>query len=392
MSDALRSFDDAGTCVGVQAQAAAHPVAVLHVFRYFRPDFTGDGLYFEKLIPKLARQGVRNEVIAAVTRATPDAPPADGVRLFGRGGNTYFNLAMMVWFVGNAWRFDVVHLHSAIDRMFAYHIVARLSGCRIVQSCTLDDSLRSVVQGYSAPYRWIVRRLCGLIDDVVAISPRLHAESLAAAPESRVHFIPQGVAIPHLDAEQPGTPLRETLGVAPDDTLLLFVGGICPRKDARFLVENHPAELGRVHLVLVGPSLDDAYFARLRSAIAASSAADRIHLTGYMEDPAPAYRAADAFVFASHSEGCPNVLLEAMAHGVPAIARRLPGTTDTVVDHGRTGILFDTAAEYATAVRRLAADPAEREAMGAAAHAKVCSTYDMDAIAVRYAALYRQAA
>lgn len=390
MSEVLHSLNHADARAGTAARAVGRSVRVLHVFRYFRPDFTGDGLYFEKLFPRLAREGVENQVAVAVTRPAPGVPPTEGVRLFGRGGNSYFNLSLLLWFAANAWRFDVVHLHSAVDRAFAYHIIARLSGCRIVQSCTLDDSLGSVVRGYSPPYRWLVRRLCGLIDDVVAISPRLLADTLAAAPKGRVHFIPQGVAIPHLDVPQPGSSLRETLGVGADDTLLLFVGGICPRKDARFLVENHPAELGGLHLVLVGPSLDDTYFAGLRAAIAGSHAASRIHLTGYMEDPAPAYRAADAFVFASHSEGCPNVLLEAMAHGLPAVARHLPGTTDTVVEHGRTGILFETAEEYDAAVRRLAADPAERQAMGAAAHASICSTYEMDAIAARYAALYRQ--
>lgn len=167
------------------------------------------------------------------------------------------------------------------------------------------------------------------------------------------------------------------------------MGGLCARKDARFLIENHPAELGRVHLALVGPAIEAGYLSVLRAAVAASPAGGRIHIAGYMEDPSAAYRAADAFVFASHVEGCPNVLLEAMAYGLPAVARRLSGTTDHIVEHGRNGFLFDTAGEYAEAVRRLAGDPVERGAMGDAARATICARFEMEGIAGRYAELYR---
>ena len=370
------------------APAVGQPVEVLHLFKYFRPDFTGDGLYLEKLLPLLEHQGVRNDVAAVVTR--PGGTPSRARRYrSGRPGG--FNPLMLLWFLANAWRYDVVHFHAAIDRHFLYHLIAWTFRCRIVQSCTLEDGLDMLVHGYRPRFRAIVRRLCGLIDDVVAISPALYEDTLRVAPAPRVHFIPQGVSLPSRDALLRDA-ARAQYGFAPSDTVALFVGGLCPRKDVRFLVDNHPAELDSLHLILVGPDLDGPYVAALRAAIAASSAAPRIRIAGYMEDPSAAYRAADMFVFASHKEGCPNVVLEAMAYGLPVISRHLPDTTDALIDDGRTGLLFRTQAEYADAVRRLTADPAARQALGEAGHAAVSTAYDLQTIATRYATLYRKAA
>ena len=384
MSESLARYEPAP----VQAASGrlAAPIRVLHLFKYFRPDFTGDGLYFEKMFPHLARHGIHNAVAADRTRRPPGAI-GNGVRLFGAGRIGLFNPRMLVWVAANAWRFDVVHFHSAVDRHFLYHLIARLSGARVVQSCTLDDGMGSVIDGYRPRHRGLVRRLCRLIDDVVAISPGLYADSLAVMRQGRVHLIPQGVAaIDPTPALRAAARLR--FGFARSDTLLLFVGGLCARKDVRFLVRNHPPELGRLHLLLVGPVLDDAYAAALAHEIAASPAAGRIHLHGYMDDPSPAYAAADIFVFASRSEGFGNVLLEAMAHALPVVARRLPGITDSFIQHGATGVLFDTAAEYASAVRRLVAHPAERRALGAAARRSACTQFDLPSIASRYAGLY----
>ena len=49
----------------------------------------------------------------------------------------------------------------------------------------------------------------------------------------------------------------------------------------------------------------------------------------------------DVFAFTSHFEGCPNALLEAMMAGAVPVSWRLPGITDFLIDHGRTGFLCD---------------------------------------------------
>lgn len=375
------------------AYAAVWPAkrSVLHVFSYFRPDFTGEGLYLEKLSPHLASLGIASSVVA--TRTAPGQvaqyPEALGSpRLFGQPEGSV-GVPVLAWLAVHAREYDVVHFHASVERYFLCHAVARLSGCRVVQSATLDDGLGTLVAGYRHAYRWLVRRLCRLIDVSVAISPRLYDDSLSVLPKGRVSLIPQGVAMPQFGPAARGQ-ARERWGYGPDDIVLLYVGGLCARKDVRFLVDHLPSSPPGVtlRLLLVGPELDVHYPRELRAAIAASPAADRITLEGYLDDPAPAYCAADAFVFASRQEGFGNVLLEAMAFGLPVISRRLPGVTDGFIDDGVTGLLFDTAEQFREHVASVATRPKLRRRLGGAARRAVALSHDLRATAIRYAAVY----
>jgi glycosyltransferase involved in cell wall biosynthesis len=58
-----------------------------------------------------------------------------------------------------------------------------------------------------------------------------------------------------------------------------------------------------------------------------------VSLAGYQDDVAAYYSIANTFVLPSHSEGCPNVLLEAMAAGLPVIATLVGGVPEFVNDH-----------------------------------------------------------
>nr|WP_294547478.1 glycosyltransferase family 4 protein [uncultured Rhodopila sp.] len=376
--------------------APVTPLNVLHVFRYFRPDFTGEGLYLEKLARHLAAFAVRSDVVVGCTRAPQVVHTTDGVRrvrFFGQGvyRPLRIQLRMMLWFAINARSYDVVHFHAFVDRLLLLHLIARLSGCRTVHSCTLDDGLASVVLGYRPLYRPFLRRMCKLIDAVVAINPKLHAENLEVLPAARSWLIPQGVDLSPVKGERD----RGRWGFRRDDIVLLFVGGMCARKDVMFLIENHAAiRAGNlpVKLLLVGPHLEHDYVESLRLAIAGSPCAADIVMQDYMDDPSPAYAAADMFVFASGKEGFGNVLIEAMALTLPIVSRRLPGVTDLIIDDGDTGLLFETATGYQNAVRTLIADPERRLAMGRAAAEAARERFDLSKIARRYSDLYRDLA
>lgn len=372
-------------------------VRVLHVFVYFHPDFSGEGLYLEKLAPLLAAVGIRSDVAVAASTSAPARKPMmpgiDGIHRFAARGRTLplCNWLMVVWFLNHAWRYDVVHFHCFVDRLFLLHMIARMSGCRIVQSATLDDGLGMAVDGYRARGRWLVRRLCRLIHHAVAISPRLFEDSLRILPQRRVSLIPQGVVRPSPSARLGQRAVaRDALGFAADDIVLLFVGGICARKDVAFLLDAMPAALrsdARVRLLVVGPDLDSEYADLVRRR-AASFGDGVVRFTGFLEDPSPAYLAADIFVFASRAEGFGNVLIEAMAAGLPVLARRLAGVTDSFIVDGATGFLFSDAATYDEILARLIAEAALRQRIGQAAQA-AAADYDMAVIAARYAELYR---
>ena len=385
---------------GAGLPAAALPRrSVLHVFRYFRPDFTGEGLYVEKLARHLSALGIESDIVVSAT--CPPAPPPAGlapmtgigrVRFFGRPrqSDPTADPRLLAWLLRHVRDYDVVHLHAQVDRYFLVPLLARLAGRRVIQSCTLDDGLGRVIGSYRGWRRPIARMLCRAVQEVVAISPRLAEDSRRIVPAERVHLIPQGVDAP---PEAPGgegrAALRARLALAPGEVVLLFVGSLSRRKGVHELVANQLRlrESAPVRLLIVGPDLEDDYAAEVRRAAAASGSG--IVFTGYTDDPLPYYRAADMFVFASHAEGFGNVLLEAMANGLPVVSRRLPGVTDWFIADGRTGLLFDTDEEYRAAVLRLAADPDLRARIGAAARTAALTDFGLPAIAARYAALYR---
>ena len=364
--------------------------AVLHVFRYFRPDFTGEGIYLEKLAPLLAARGIRSDVIAASTRppaVAPELPGIDRLRYFGRPGRAgpHVDPRLLLWLLRHARRYEAVHLHAIVERLFLVPLLARALGCRVIQSCTLDDGIGTVIDSYRGWRRPVARTLVRALHAVVAISPRLATDSRRVLPDSQVHLIPQGVALPAAPSTNRAA-VRTELGLPADAVLLLFVGSLSRRKgiDTLVALQRGLPAAARTQLVIVGPDLEDAYAAQVR----AEAAGAAIYFAGYTNDPKPWYAAADIFVFASHAEGFGNVLLEAMAHGLPVVSRRLAGVTDAFIDDGRTGLLFDTDAELRAAVLRLAADPGLRAALGTAAAAVARADYALPDIAARYVALY----
>ena len=150
-------------------------------------------------------------------------------------------------------------------------------------------------------------------------------------------------------------------GPSGDDVSLLTVGRIDVEKNPLLLVDAL-ADLGegwRLEWAGTGP-LAEAVAERARE----RGVADRVELLGFVA-PGPElvarYRAADAFVHVALTEGVPQVLLEAMATGLPVVATAVGGVP-AAVGHGDAALLVppgDRAALVA-AIRGLFADEVGR--------------------------------
>jgi glycosyltransferase involved in cell wall biosynthesis len=147
--------------------------------------------------------------------------------------------------------------------------------------------------------------------------------------------------------------------VAAGERIVLTVGRLSQEKghaDAlrvfRLLRDRMPAQPLRLLIVGDGPERR-----RLGALAGRLGLAQSVIFAGHQDHIAPFYAAADVFLLASHSEGSPNVLLEAMSAGLPVVATRVGGVPE-LAENGEEALLEDRGDHeaLADAVLRLLTD------------------------------------
>jgi len=185
--------------------------------------------------------------------------------------------------------------------------------------------------------------------------------------------------------------LRKELEIEPSAFVVGIVGRLSPEKDhATFL--RCAAEVAkacpRACFVVVG---DGPERERIERATAYLGLEGVVRMTGWREDIADVMPAFNVLALTSRSESFPNVILEAMAAGVPVVATRVGGVPE-IVEDGRTGLL--RAAEddrgLAREVLRLESDAALRTRIVETAYNVVREEYSIERMVRRYEGLYRE--
>lgn len=178
-----------------------------------------------------------------------------------------------------------------------------------------------------------------------------------------------------------------------DGTTWLFVGRLAPNKAQHDLLKALKAYREvydpKAHLRLIGGSSSHAYSTAVTSYVSALGLDGAVEIAGDVGDAelAAHYRAADVFVSASDHEGFCIPLLEAMHHGLPIVAYGSSAIPETL---GGAGLCLPSKAPLtlATAVHRVASDPALREAMVAAGTRRLAD-FDLGRSRARMAELLR---
>jgi glycosyltransferase involved in cell wall biosynthesis len=142
---------------------------------------------------------------------------------------------------------------------------------------------------------------------------------------------------------------------------------------------------------IVGPTRADQDLRPVleRQAAALGLRSDVLRFLGSIPDMSSIYQQGTIFVLTSEHEGTPNVLLEAMAAGLPVVATSAGGVPE-IVQHGRTGFLAaqDNADELSTAIVALVQNPGLAKEMGVRARAYVEKTHSVRQLPAHLADLY----
>ncbi len=286
---------------------------------------------------------------------------------------------------------DLLHAHWIIPNGLAAAAVAR----RIPLVVGLHGS--DVFMAEKAPMRRLTASVLRRTRRLTACSPELARRIEALGFDgARSHVIPYGVDIELFRPDpQRRVAERRRLGIPEHAPVVLGVGRMATKKGFHLLV-GALAELfaaapeARIILAGGGDRLEE-----LRHQ--ASRWGDRVSFAGaVLHDTLPdLYRAADLFVLpAVHDakgnvDGLPNVILEAMASGLPVVASAISGIP-LAVSPGVHGLLVEEGdgPALARAIAALVNDPQRRASMGVAARRRAEADLTWDAVAARYREAY----
>jgi glycosyltransferase involved in cell wall biosynthesis len=182
---------------------------------------------------------------------------------------------------------------------------------------------------------------------------------------------------------------------SPRPRIVCSVANVIPRKGQDTLVEALPRvrELaGDVRLVLIGRHDNEDFLNGMMQRAKQLGVADWIDPVGYRQNPVPLMANADVFALASLNEGCPRVLSEAMACGVPVVSTDCPSGPSYILEGGKSGCLVEIgdAPAMAEALARLLTDDSFRGTMIERGRARA-ERFTPARIAADYLDLARQA-
>jgi len=126
--------------------------------------------------------------------------------------------------------------------------------------------------------------------------------------------------------------IRLKLGLSKDDQVILFIGAFNERKGADLMIDVWKIisrKYPRAHLLMVGRN-NTTLFKKTQNMLKDSVEWHRLHLIGVVNNIEFYFQAADVFVFPSRREGFGNVVLEAMACGIPCVLTPFVGISDEI--------------------------------------------------------------
>ncbi|MCS7057010.1 MAG: glycosyltransferase family 1 protein [Thermoflexales bacterium] len=264
---------------------------------------------------------------------------------------------------------DLVHTLNPVTLGLAAIREARSMGVPIVASYHTDVPGFMVRWGYRLPAKLMARYMRWVHNqaDLNLCPSSVTLEALARQGYRRLKIWGRGVDTTLFNPNKRSADWRTRLTRGQSDhPLLLFVGRLSHEKRVHWIHRALNALPG-VRLAIVGDG-------PAREALQRLFFDAPVVFTGVLrgEDLAAAYASADIFVFPAANETLGNVVLEAMASGLPVIAPRSGGLLDHAV-HGETALLFEPEDCQAmiAAVRELVQNPARARQMGQAGRARV---------------------
>jgi len=287
-------------------------------------------------------------------------------------------------------RADIVHSHGKGAGLYG-RLAAAWTGIPAVHTFHGIHYGR-YAQGVDALYLGLERALSRFTRVIINVSQSQAREGAALRlfhPGQGVVIV-NGVDVGEIDRLARSQPIaRASLGLGADRLVIGCVTRFDQIKATARLLEAVrllAARVPAIHLVLVGGGAEER---GLRARVAASGLTGHVTFLNFLPHAPRALPVFDVYVSASHREGLPLAVLEAMAAGLPVVATRVAGHVDAV-EHDVTGLLArpDDVADLAEKVERLLGDAAVRRRMGGAGRQRIERLFTADRMVAQTAAVY----
>ncbi|MBN8547728.1 MAG: glycosyltransferase [Deltaproteobacteria bacterium] len=227
------------------------------------------------------------------------------------------------------------------------------------------------------------RRCAQWIDFTVAENEVVYAAlQHKGEHRDRIALIPNGVDV-HGEFSPRAHDIARPVELPSDKVIVSFIGRLSNEKgpDLFLAIAEALKGLPDLHFVLAGPGLLDA---EMRSLIERYNLESRVCMPGHI-DARQYLSATDILVVPSRVDGRPNIVLEALALGVPVVASAVGGIPSLVED-GETGFLCkpEEILAFAERIRELALQPELRRKLGEQAREFAVQNLDCSIVRKKY--------
>jgi len=363
---------------------------VLMIISFFYPHLGGAEQQALQLAEQLARRGVQVCVLTRKFKGLPAHETVRGVPVY-RAIRTlpwgkWFALTYLfsvLWFLLKKRRsYDIIHCHL----LQGFHSLAAILMKALFKKKVI---IKVGATGPISDFRMMKNLFGGgfllrqtpRADRLICVCSQSAGEALQAGfSPMQVAHIPNGVDIGFFKPA-PVTENRQTI---------TFAGRLDYMKGVHILLEGFKQlrdEMKNVQLTIIGDGPDRE---KLQNCAREKGISDAVNFCGEAEEIVPYLQQSAVFVLPSFSEGLSNVLLEAMACGLPVVATRVGGTIDLVQD-GFNGILIepDNAGQLYQAMKKILQDKDLAKALGVQARKTAAEKFSLKSVTEQYVSLYQ---
>lgn len=233
--------------------------------------------------------------------------------------------------------YRIVHTHEYKGDLIAWG-VSRNVNVHVLSTCHgwIKNNFKAKVFAY------LQKKALRKFRKVIAVSPLIRTELIESGlKKEQVDVIFNAIVSEDYSRKDvDGGFVREHFGLAENAVIIGCIGRLSPEKGQRDLLRAAPEVLKaheNVYVLFVGDGPD---LGHLRQMTADLGISDKVLFMGHTRGIKAVYRDLDGLVLPSHTEGFPNVILEALCMEVPVIATNVGGVPDIIINK-ETGRLVE---------------------------------------------------